>query len=120
MTGGEPTYIGLYYDDWWNKWHWVDGLNLKYKDWKDGAPTPEWKPAEGQTELDKPEELYCGVIQPEGWGDVPCATEYPFVCKKWDQEDMMRRGMKNRKWRSSAATLAGSMIAFVNVASMFV
>jgi hypothetical protein len=114
------AHIGLYYDDWWNRWHWVDGLRLSYKDWVDGAPTPEWKPAKGQTKADKPEEKYCGAITADGWKDVACATQLPFICKKWEKEDMMRGGMKNRKWRSSAVTLAGSMIAFINVASMFV
>ena len=30
--------IGLQYDDWWKRWLWIDGLNINYTKWVEGAP----------------------------------------------------------------------------------
>ena len=89
-------------------------MKLGYKDWVEGAPTS----AKEDKDDDKDLELHCGSISINGWKDGLCATQLPFICKKWESKDMMRNMNKNRKWRSSAAHLAGSMIAVINIASM--
>ena len=52
-----------------NKWTWIDGSPMAYKDWDEGEPS-----ANGQ----------CGYIRPEReyhWDDEPCGNAKGFLCK---------------------------------------